>query len=150
MEEIINQRLKKYIDLKKINGPEVYNGTKISRQLWSNYINTSKSIPLDKLTSILKRLPDLNARWLLTGEGSMLEKYEQTDRQYISQDNPQPPKHTRYCNDPACNARILELETQVNILISHIGSLNRREDPTEKNDSGGVEKTRRQYTGKTG
>lgn len=150
MEKTINQRLKEYIEVKKINPPEIYSGTKISRQLWSNFINTSSSIPSEKLGILINKMPELNARWLLTGEGSMIVEYEQTDRQYTSQDKPQPPKHTRYCNDPVCNARILELETQVNILISHIGSLNRREDPTEKNDSGGVEKTRRQYPGKTG
>lgn len=41
---------------------------------WSNgYISNTKNISADKLTSVLNEYPELNAEWLLTGNGEMLK-----------------------------------------------------------------------------
>lgn len=38
---------------------------------WSGWINQGKAIPLDKVVKIVRLITDINARWLLTGEGEM-------------------------------------------------------------------------------
>lgn len=68
----INQRLKEYFESKKIDAPEFYKKIGIDRIEWSGWINSAKPISLLKLQRIVNTFPDLNARWLLTGEGDML------------------------------------------------------------------------------
>jgi len=70
METSINQRLKKEVDDKKISSQELYKKIGVSKGVWSGWINAGRAIPLDKLVKILILLPDIDARWLLTGETS--------------------------------------------------------------------------------
>lgn len=149
MEENINQRLKKYIDLKKIDGPVLYKGTRITRQSWNSFIKSGKSIPSEKLGIVISKMPDLNARWLLTGEGSMIEtNYQQHDNRYSANDSPQPPPiPQRRCNDPGCNAELLKLNDEIvryKLIIDQLinrTDIQRKDDPPEKYGSGGVAKS---------
>jgi predicted methyltransferase len=76
MEISINQRLKKLVENKKINPPVFYKKIGVTRGTWSGWVNSNKAISVEKLVSIIKELNDINARWLLTGEGSMTNDEE--------------------------------------------------------------------------
>jgi hypothetical protein len=78
MDISINQRLKKVIELKKIEPPEFYKKLGVNRTVWSGWINANKSISVAKIVLILTELKDIDARWLLTGEGEMI--YEVNDK----------------------------------------------------------------------
>ena len=69
----INQRLKEFIDLNNIAPPEFYRKLGVGRMEYSGWITAGRVISVTKLQSILQLYPDLNARWLLLGEGAMQE-----------------------------------------------------------------------------
>lgn len=144
---IINQRLKQIVDLKNIEGPDIYNGTKLSRQAWSDFINTNKSIPSEKLAIVVGKIPYINARWLLTGEGDMFEtNYIQDDKLRFANDYSPSPTIYKECNNPECKAIIKRLEDDIAVYKMAIKKLSgEMEAPPEKYVKGGVEKH-----GKTG
>ena len=74
MESSINERLKQSVEYKKINPPDIYNKIGVRRQIWGGWLNQNQAIPLDKLVKIVKLIPDIDARWLLTGEGEMINQ----------------------------------------------------------------------------
>jgi hypothetical protein len=74
MESSINERLKQSIEYKKINPPDIYNKIGVRRQIWGGWLNQNQAIPLDKLVKIIKLIPDIDARWLLTGQGKMINQ----------------------------------------------------------------------------
>lgn len=68
----INQRLKDFFDSKNILAPVFYKRIGVSRTVWSSWINDFKPITVKQIQSIVNAYEELNARWLLTGEGDML------------------------------------------------------------------------------
>jgi predicted methyltransferase len=74
MESSINERLKQSVEYKKINPPDIYNKIGVRRQIWGGWLNQNQAIPLDKLVKIVKLMSDIDARWLLTGEGEMINQ----------------------------------------------------------------------------
>lgn len=68
METTVNDRLNSFVKLKEIKPPTLYNKIGVNRSTWSGWINSGRPIPLDKVIKIIKHFPDLDARWLLTGE----------------------------------------------------------------------------------
>ncbi|HKI90119.1 MAG TPA: helix-turn-helix transcriptional regulator [Draconibacterium sp.] len=71
MDITINERLKQFVEEEKISVPELYKKIGIHRSIWSGWMNQGKAISVEKLVALFKALPDLNTRWLLTGEGEM-------------------------------------------------------------------------------
>ena len=71
MDISINERLKQYVEIEKISCPELYKKIGIHRSIWSGWMNQGKAISVDKLVALLRALPNLSARWLMTGEGDM-------------------------------------------------------------------------------
>ena len=69
----INQRLKEFVDHNNISAPDLYRKIGVSRMDYSGWITAGKPISVNKLQAILQLYPDLNARWLLLGEGTMQE-----------------------------------------------------------------------------
>ena len=69
----INQRLKEFVDQNNIAAPDLYRKIGVSRMDYSGWITAGKPISVNKLQTILQLYPDLNARWLLLGEGEMQE-----------------------------------------------------------------------------
>ena len=69
----INQRLKEFVDQNNIAAPDLYRKIGVSRMEYSGCITAGKPISVNKLQTILQLYPDLNARWLLLGEGEMQE-----------------------------------------------------------------------------
>jgi hypothetical protein len=145
MVEIINQRLREIVKRKNIEGHDIYNGTKLTRQSWSDFINTNKSIPSEKLAIVVEKIPYINARWLLTGKGEMFEeKYKENDSLRIANDYHQPPIIYKGCNDPNCQAVIKRLEDDIMTYKIAIKALSgEKEAPPEKYVKGGVDKPRK-------
>ncbi len=81
MRETINIRLKQLIETGKIDPPELYNKIGASRTTWSGWVNAGRPIPLAKVQLIIANCPNISARWLLTGEGSMFEGEPDEDPQ---------------------------------------------------------------------
>ena len=69
----INQRLKEFVDQNNIAAPDLYRKIGVSRMDYSGWITAGKPISVNKLQAILQLYPNLNARWLLLGEGEMQE-----------------------------------------------------------------------------
>lgn len=70
MQDTVKQRLRAFIELKKISINRFEKETGLS----TGYVNNIRvSIQPDKVKKIAMRFPDLNTGWLLTGEGEMLK-----------------------------------------------------------------------------
>lgn len=74
----INQRLKEYFESKKIEAPEFYKKIGVERGEWSGWMNSNKAISVLRIQDILINCPDLSSRWLLIGEGNMIESLAET------------------------------------------------------------------------
>jgi len=77
----MNQRLKEYLEEKKISAVDIYSKIGVSRMVWSQWMNSGTPIPLSRLISIVELLPLLNVRWLMTGEikngeGEIVESHQ--------------------------------------------------------------------------
>lgn len=72
MEQSINKRLTEYVAYKKIEGGVIQKQIGIRRQAWYEWIQMDSAIPLRYLQKIISLFPDLDARWFMTGEGTML------------------------------------------------------------------------------
>ena len=69
----INQRLKLIINLSGKQQNEIARAIEITDQQLSNWTNNTKP-SVEGLKRILKYFPNVDARWLMTGEGEMLQK----------------------------------------------------------------------------
>lgn len=76
MGDTINQRLRHLVDIGKIDAPKMYGVIGASRNVWSGWINSGKPIPLAKIQQITSNSLWLNSRWLLTGEGEILNTFK--------------------------------------------------------------------------
>ena len=79
MEDTVKQRLVKYLKFKGLG----QNKFEAMAGIGNGYISNLKKAPgTGHLTKILNAAPDLNERWLMTGEGEMLktEKKEEEPR----------------------------------------------------------------------
>lgn len=142
----VNERFKEYLEIKNIDGPVHYKAIKIPKALWSNYKEGERAIPLNTVCDIVKYFKDLNSRWLLTGEGPMLNSsYHQHDNPFTANDTPLPPPilHKR-CNDPGCMAELTKLNDEIvryKLIIDQLINRTdnqRKDDPPEKYGSGGM------------
>ncbi len=68
------QRLKEFIDYKKIRVSTFEKSVGMSNAALVKPLRSGGSIGTDKLEKILKVYPELNSAWLLTGKGEMLNK----------------------------------------------------------------------------
>jgi transcriptional regulator with XRE-family HTH domain len=69
----VNQRLEEYIKTKNISQADLSRMLNISRSAVSAWFNEkAEEIPPRKIIRIIELFKDLNARWLITGDGEML------------------------------------------------------------------------------
>jgi len=108
MKTTINNRLKEYIELNNINPPDFYHKVGASRMEYFSWMNESRPIPLRYLLAILNFYPNLNARWLLLGDGNSTEINESSGSGDIRIDD---------------HLSVTFLMDQIGLLKDHISSL---------------------------
>ena len=149
MKNTVNERFKIFFEYLKIKNEEFAENIEANPKEASNWKKTTK-IPLERLKVILLRYPQLNSRWLITGEGTMLEpRYHQHDNPYTANDystiHPTIPQ--RRCNDPGCNAEFVKLNDEIvryKLIIDQLinrADILRKDDPPKKYVTGGVAKS---------
>ncbi|QSW90448.1 MULTISPECIES: hypothetical protein [Flavobacterium] len=73
MAENTIERIKQYLDSKKIRVSAFEREVGMSNGSFASQLKHHKTIGVDKLENILKRYSDINPEWLLTGVGSMIK-----------------------------------------------------------------------------
>ena len=72
----MKDRIKQYIDYKSISAGELATLLEVQRSNISHILNGRNKPGAAFIEKLLICFPDLNARWLLTGEGDMTESHE--------------------------------------------------------------------------
>ncbi|WP_208012140.1 hypothetical protein [Flavobacterium psychrotolerans] len=67
------KRIKIYIDYKGFSVMFFEKEVGMSNGSFASQLKKNKTIGVDKLENILKKYPEINPEWLLTGKGSMLK-----------------------------------------------------------------------------
>lgn len=70
----MKERIQQFIDTKGISAGELATLLEVQRSNVSHILNGRNKPGASLIEKILLVFPDLNARWLLTGEGKMLEE----------------------------------------------------------------------------
>lgn len=76
-------RIKYYLDYKEIKVSTFEKEVGMSNGSFASQLKNNKTIGVDKLENILKRFPDLNPDWILTGNGDMLKLDVLTDEKAV-------------------------------------------------------------------
>lgn len=79
-------RIKKYIDYKGISVSAFEKSIGMSNASFGKSLKNGGSIGGDKLEIILSVYPDINAEWLLTGDGEMLKSTSKMKISHIDND----------------------------------------------------------------
>ncbi|MEZ5102928.1 MAG: helix-turn-helix transcriptional regulator [Draconibacterium sp.] len=69
----MKERIKQYMDYKNISAGELAGTLEVQRSNISHVLNGRNKPGAAFIEKLLIMYPDLNARWLLTGEGNMIE-----------------------------------------------------------------------------
>ena len=113
MELTIHQRLKKFVDYKKLSKTEFGKPFRASRQEVSNWCAGTK-MNVYRIGEMLEKYPELNGHWFLTGDGNMLNNGDASNEKL------------NICRNPECliengklrnkieelNARVIELQQE--------------------------------------
>jgi hypothetical protein len=75
MEKTVNQRLKKFVESKDFPAKEFAERFGATDKEINNW-TTSTKIALPRLSQLILAYPELNVRWLLTGQGKMTDENE--------------------------------------------------------------------------
>ena len=70
----MNTRIQLFLDYKKISHAEFANSIGVQRSNITHVIQGRNKPGFQFLTNMLNAFPEINARWLLTGKGEMLEE----------------------------------------------------------------------------
>lgn len=70
----LSERIKQIIDYKKVSINKFSTILGASNSYFNKILRDNNSIGSDKLEKILRTFPEINAEWLLTGQGSMLKE----------------------------------------------------------------------------
>ncbi len=121
MEVSIGQRLKAFIEYKKMKPVDVANILGYPKQQLSSWMNNKTQITTAFLPVLLGSFRELNARWLLTGEGEMLESTSnKTPYLPMSPEIKTANEHTspypNQCTNPLCTMHIEMLMNEVEML----------------------------------
>ncbi len=103
----MKDRIKEYIDYKGISPGELAGLLEVQRSNISHILNGRNKPGASLIEKLLIVFPDLNARWLMTGEGSMTEveptaienpKTESKPSQVVVEEQPQYRKSPKESN----------------------------------------------------
>ena len=81
---IMKERIKQYMDYKSISAMELSSLLEVQRSNISHILNGRNKPGASFIEKMLVKFPDLNARWLFTGEGEMINNATKTDKKDIS------------------------------------------------------------------
>ncbi len=134
----INQRLKLFLDSKDFSNQDlrVALGVK-TRQQVSNWLLSKEKMPDKHIFKIIDMFDDLNARWLITGEGVMTD----LDEGIVIASDSKPKYHTcKQCIEKDGMVKLLEKQAlQKDTLISElnekIGGLKQAMDDVIENSN---------------
>jgi len=70
----MKERIKKYMDYKSISAGELSSALEVQRSNISHILNGRNKPGAAFIEKLLITYPDLNARWLLTGTGEMIDE----------------------------------------------------------------------------
>ncbi|QGY47099.1 hypothetical protein GM418_26585 [Maribellus comscasis] len=73
----MKERIQKFIDYKGIAAGELASLLEVQRSNISHILNGRNKPGASLIEKMLVVFPELNARWLLTGEGNMIEKAQE-------------------------------------------------------------------------
>lgn len=76
---MVLENAKKFIDFKGISIAEFERNIGMSNNSFRKSLNNGGNIGSDKLENILRKYPEINASWLITGEGPMLKDIKNPD-----------------------------------------------------------------------
>lgn len=141
MNSAIGQRLKSFLEVQKMTQEEFAEHLQVVPQNVSSWMKGKTAITTKYFPVILNLFPDLDARWLLTGE------YTATGENPLIIEDPHHP-YAKECTNPACKKELLDLiekhQIEKDRLWSHIDDLTRKVGPPSENtSSGGVEEHRK-------
>ncbi len=66
----VGDRLKEYLELQKVSRKDFAEAIGVNYNSLSRMLTEGRSMQTDTIEKVLQYFPNLNARWLITGEGS--------------------------------------------------------------------------------
>lgn len=84
----MKDRIKQFIDYKGISAGDLATLLEVQRSNISHILNGRNKPGASLIEKMLKVFPDINARWLLTGEGAMLEGEAKQDEKEVPVEKP--------------------------------------------------------------
>ena len=88
MDLSINQRVNEYLEHKKISQVAFGKTINVARKHQiSNWMNCREKIPDKVIIEIIIKFPDINHRWLLLGDGEMLNESDETTSSFLIKNN---------------------------------------------------------------
>lgn len=81
-------RIKEYIDYKGLSVRSFEETVGFSNGSFASQLKNNRTIGVDRVENILQKYPDLNAQWLLTGQGSMLKEDIQLAKPHVEESFP--------------------------------------------------------------
>lgn len=74
MDELIIQRVRLFVEKEEISQAEIAKKVFSTPDLVSKWFTAKQKMPYPIFIELVKKLPKLNVRWVLTGEGEMLNE----------------------------------------------------------------------------
>ena len=81
----MKDRIKQYMDYKSISAGELSSRLDVQRSNISHILNGRNKPGASFIEKLLLNFPDLNARWLLTGDGEMIENIVSNEDKVVSE-----------------------------------------------------------------
>lgn len=73
----LGERIKQFVDYKEISLNQLADAVGASNSYFNKVVKLNTSVGAERVEKILRAFPELNAEWLITGEGSMLKSRQQ-------------------------------------------------------------------------
>ena len=84
-EEMLKERMRYVLSVKKMSIAKFADSNENARVRYTHQINGSGSVPFSTIYRMLYMFPDVDANWLVSGEGSMSKSYHAAPHIYNNQ-----------------------------------------------------------------
>ena len=81
----MKERIKQYMDYKSVSAGDLSNLLEVQRSNISHILNGRNKPGASFIEKLLLTFSDLNARWLMTGEGEMLDGVKEPEKEIIKE-----------------------------------------------------------------